>query len=363
MSKKIKSFCITMSAIMILTGCRSAAPAADATQSTTAAEAAESTVAVEVQNTAAATEASAASESTASDESPESLLVEGAVPVTWEPSSEHLIIETDEAKELYDRIKAEDYPSLEELKAHPVIEQIDSLSAYYIALYGKTSEIDTPERDQLREDVLNEFLAIGSARTESTDPDTGRATYVYDGPLKKNFEMELVLGLPASGKSTRVTDPDSEESQSFILDCDVIKELLPEYKESHGCAADAVHMESVMIMDQAIKTFTEGELKGTNVIIPLVASDYDSLMETYIKPFEDAGYNVRAKFVPCEVNVSMARNVARELETGRIINSAVVFSFGTKPEEVYDKLAPMLNKKGIPYGYDEEDEEELENAA
>ena len=287
---------------------------------------------------------------------------EGVKEVTWEPSSEHLIIETDEARELYTRIKNEDYPDVEELKNSNVVAQIDELSAFGKAKYGITSEIDTPERDKLREDVLKKFLAIGSARTESVDEETGRAKYVYDGPLNKDYEMELVLGLPASGKSTRVSDPDSEEMGAFILDCDVIKELIPEYQESHGIAADAVHMESMMIMDNAVKSFTEGDMKGTNIVLPLVADDFDSLMENYIKPFEEAGYNVRAKFVDCDVNVSMARNVARELETGRIINSAVVFSFGSKPEEVYEKLAPMINSKGVPYGYEEE-EEELQNAA
>ncbi|MCR4591269.1 MAG: zeta toxin family protein [Lachnospiraceae bacterium] len=288
---------------------------------------------------------------------PEDFLIEGVVPITWEPSKDHLIIEGDEARELYTRIKNEDYPSLEELKKSPVISQIDSLSDYYIALYGKTIDIDTAERKKLREDVLEEFLNIGSARTDSTDPDTGRAHYVYDGSVNKDYEMELVLGLPASGKSTRVTDPDSEEMGAFILDCDVIKELIPEFQESHGGAADAVHMESMAIMEEAIKSFTEGDMKGTNVILPLVASDFDYLMNTYIKPFEDAGYNVRAKFVPCEENVSMARNVARELETGRIINSKVVFSFGSKPEEVYNKLSVMTNKKGLPYGIEEEEEQ------
>ena len=57
-------------------------------------------------------------------------------------------------------------------------------------------------------------------------------------------------------------------------------------------------------------------------------------MSNYIEPFEKAGYNVRAKFLPCEINASVSRNIARELETGRIINSSVVFSFGEKPEEV-----------------------------
>ena len=290
------------------------------------------------------------SAATTDAKNPEALLPEGIVPVTWEPSSDELIIRTPEAKELYDRIKSGDYPGVDELKDNPVVAQIDALSSYYTALYGKTSEIDTPERQKLRDDILEEFLAIGSAHTAGVDIKTRKPHYEYIGELKKDFQMELVLGLPASGKSSRVTDPDSEEMGAFILDCDVIKEMIPEYKESHGCAADAVHMESMMIMDAAVKAFTEGERKGTNVILPLVAGDFDDLMETYIKPFEKAGYNVKAKFMECEENASLSRNIARELETGRIINSAVIFSFGSGPKEVFDKLAPMTNSKGEKYG-------------
>ena len=109
-------------------------------------------------------------------------------------------------------------------------------------------------------------------------------------------------------------------------------------------------MESMGIMDEALKIFTEGDRKGTNVILPLVATDYDELMENYIKPFEDAGYNVTAKYVDVEEKVSVGRNVARELETGRIINSGVAFSFGDKPKELYDKLKDETNAKGEKYG-------------
>lgn len=291
---------------------------------------------------------------------PADLLPEGVVPITWTPSAEHLIIESDEAKELYTRIKSDDYPTVEELKNSEITAQIDALSSYYKAVYGNTAEIDTPERQQLREDIKQEFLAIGSARTESVDETTGRNKYVYDGELSKDFKMELVLGLPASGKSTRVTDPDSEEMKAFILDCDVVKELIPEFQESHGGAADAVHFESFDIMNNAMQEFLTGDLMGTNVIIPIVSTDLDELTETYIKPFEDAGYTVTAKFVECEENVSMARNIARELETGRIINSAVVFSFGQKPLEVYKKLKDMTNTAGEPYGLTELTEETAE---
>ena len=55
-------------------------------------------------------------------------------------------------------------------------------------------------------------------------------------------------------------------------------------------------------------------------LILFYVDDYESLMSNYIKPFEDMGYNIRAKFLFCEVNVSIYMNIARELATGRIIN-------------------------------------------
>lgn len=296
-------------------------------------------------------EAEPETEPEAQSELPE--LPEGVKPVTWQPSPEHPMIDTDEARALYEQIRAQDYPTLDELKANPVVAQLDALSAYYIALYGRTDEIDTPERDALRAQVLQDFLAMGSARTESVNGE-GRHNYVYDGELKREYKMELVLGLSASGKSTMIADPDSEAMGAFILDPDFIKEMLPEYQESHGAAADAVHFEGMALLAEAMKAFTEGDMKGVNIILPLVATDLDELMETYIKPFEAVGYNVRARFCPAVPDDAAARVVMRELGGGQLINSAVVFSLGMLPEEVYYELAPMTNAFGETYGYAEE---------
>ena len=278
-------------------------------------------------------------------------LPEGVVPVTWDPTPEHPMIDTDEARELYWRIVAEDYPTLEELKTNHVVAQLDALSNYYQALYGNTAEIDTPEREALRAQILQDFLAQGSARTESID-ENGKHHYVYDGELKKEFKMELALGLSASGKSTFIVDPDSEAMGAFVMDPDMIKAMLPEYKESHGAASDSVHYEGMEILKEAMKAFTEGDMKGVNLILPIVASDLDDLMENYIKPFEEAGYNVRARFRPAVPDDAAARVVMRELAGGQLIN--VVFGFGLLPEEVYYELAPMVNAFGETYGYEEE---------
>ncbi|MBR5913673.1 MAG: ATP-binding protein [Selenomonadaceae bacterium] len=276
-------------------------------------------------------------------------LPEGVVPLTWQPSPQNLAIKTDEARKLYDKIRSGCYPTMEELKNSPVVAQLDALSKYYFTVYGNTADINTPERQELREKVLQEFLSIGSARKIS-DSSAKKASYVFDGPLKKDYKMTLVLGLPAVGKSTVYTNPHSAETGAFILDCDVVKTLLPEYKESYGGASDAVHFESFNIMDKAMESFLSGEMKGTNIILPIVATNLDELMSKYIKPFEAAGYDVQAVFIDAPENVSFARNIARQLDSGRVFRSAVAASFGQKPRELYDQLKDLKNSKGKNYG-------------
>ena len=294
---------------------------------------------------------------TESEAAAQSVLSGDVVPVTWEVTPEHPMIDSDEARALYKQIKANDYPTIEELRNHPVVAQLDALSAYYKELYGNTADIHTPEREALREETKEWFLSQGSARTDRID-ENGKHHYVYDGTLNQDYELELVLGLPASGKSTMVTDPDSEEMGAFILDCDMIKEQLPEYKESHGAAADAIHFEGYGLMLEAMKEFLKGgSMEGTNVILPIVSSDLDDLMETFIKPFESAGYHVKAKFCAARPNEAAARVVMRELGGGQLINSNVAFGFGNAPEEVYKELSVMLNSFGEPYGTDVEAED------
>ena len=127
------------------------------------------------------------------------------------------------------------------------------------------------------------------------------------------------------------------------------KEMLPEYKESHGAAADAIHFEGMKIFAEAVKVFTEGDMKGVNAVIPLVSASLEELMEQYIRPFEAAGYEVKAKFCEAEPHEAAARVVMRELAGGQLINSAFAFSQGYGPKQVYEELAGMTNSKGEPY--------------
>ena len=95
----------------------------------------------------------------------------------------------------------------------------------------------------------------------------------------------------------------------------------------------------------------------------IVSTDLNDLMTNYIKPFEEAGYNVNVKFREAEPNAAAARVVMRELGGGQLINSKIVFIYSVGVDEVYDELKTMINSYGEPYGYEEEEEEELAPAA
>ena len=192
--------------------------------------------------------------------------------------------------------------------------------------------------------------------------ENGKSHYEYTGELKKEYRFELVLGLPASGKSTRIVNPDSEAMGAFILDMDMIKEQIPEYIESHGAGADAIHFEGVMIFNDAVKEFLSGDMVGTNAILPIVGTDLNELMEEYIRPFEEAGYTVKVKFKEALPNEAAARVVMRELGGGQLINSKVAFDFGAGVVDVFEALKDMTSPQGEPY-VDVEEEEALEPAA
>ena len=77
------------------------------------------------------------------------------------------------------------------------------------------------------------------------------------------------MEIPYSGKSSRTTEPDSEKTntKTFILNCDLIIDIIPEFIESHGGAVEAVYFENMLIMDIAREELINGKIKGTNIIL------------------------------------------------------------------------------------------------
>ena len=72
-------------------------------------------------------------------------------------SKKQLVYDTPETREFYDRVKSGNYYTMEELKDHPVVKYLDTLSAELSAKYGDTSKI---KFFLLPSDREHEFLKV-----------------------------------------------------------------------------------------------------------------------------------------------------------------------------------------------------------
>jgi hypothetical protein len=264
--------------------------------------------------------------------------------LTKSPKSVRLEIDSPSTREIYERISRGELLSFEELANNSALAAMDEIADRYYAQYGNTSEINTPEREQLREDILQEFMSSGSYSGRDANGNS-----LFKGKIQKGHKAIIAIGLPASGKSTRIAEPMSRELGAFVFVNDEIKKKLPEYKASKGGAANAVHKESGLIQERAFQQFLSGARQGENLVIPTIGSNLGKLQRDWIARLEDAGYDVEVQFADTDPVKSANYGVKRAIETGRIIPTGVRLSYKDKPREVFEALKTLKGKGGKPY--------------
>lgn len=228
-----------------------------------------------------------------------------------------LVLDDDDSRAVYERITSGKLYELDELYELPVFKKIVAKIEEYELKYGITSKIDTPEREQLRKNWVQQFLVGDGA---DTMPPNGK-------PLKKEYKATIVVGLPAAGKSTRIASPLSEEQGAFIMDSDEMKKLIPEYRDTNGGAANQVHDESKQLMKRALGEFTSGSMKGMNLVIPVIGDTVKSLNDRYINNLLSAGYEVEIAYKKADAKSSANRVVSRAIKDGRFIPREVVAGY------------------------------------
>ncbi|MDE6504853.1 MAG: zeta toxin family protein [Clostridia bacterium] len=213
--------------------------------------------------------------------------------------------------------------SIEELEALPVFntiqEEIENAryrNAQRLGMPdeygGETKLINTPEREEARQKWVNDFL---NGNGVDTHPQT---------PLKKESKLTVVVGLPASGKSSRIANPLSEEQGAFIFDSDEMKKLIDGF--DGGKNADGIHEESKNLLRRAATAFTNGEMKGTNIVFPIIG-DNSRKTRKKLQPFIDAGYDVEIAYKKADTRESMNRVISRAIKDGRFIPRDVVMDY------------------------------------
>ena len=223
--------------------------------------------------------------------------------------------------------KGEDV-SLDEINNLPEI-----VTAFSNVDYSRPT-IEIEGRDEIRENVLQIMDNYGSV----TFDDNGKEH--YNGSVESKGRLDIVTGLPASGKSSVITNRISMEYKSKVIDNDECKKHLPAY--NNGWGSNVVHAESKLISDAAFRLAIDGK---ENIVF---GSDANTIYKAYIEPAMKQGYKVYIHYVEVEKNIALGRQLERFIDTGKFQNPAIIFNYdnptdGNKCKKAFEELKRSCN--------------------
>lgn len=192
-----------------------------------------------------------------------------------------------------------------------------------------TKNIDPNERVELHNAIKEDIMNRGSARYTTVD---GKKKTVYDNPIRTDRRLDIVAGLPASGKSSAIVDDISNIYGSRVHDNDEIKALIPEFQDGWG--AGLVHEESSDLSQNFIKESID---KGENIVLPKVGSKVDSLLPI-IEAAKENGYSVNLHYVELPREKAKGRMLSRFASQQRYFKPDM-------PDKYFDEAGNSLIEK------------------
>ena len=172
------------------------------------------------------------------------------------------------------------------------------------------------------------------------------ASVYYDKITKgKNKERKafIIIGPPASGKSSVIAKYLINSTGALEIDSDAIKELFPEYVKYGGVMANYLHQESSGIADNIREEALD---EGYNMVLPLVGKNATKINDI-VDVLKSKGYDTIELYdVDLATEKTKARAISRFVETGRYLAPSYLESVGGKPNKTFDLLK---NKEGITY--------------
>ena len=228
-----------------------------------------------------------------------------------------------------------------------IISALPEVQAARAAVAGRQETYRLPGREQLRRQVAEQLEQLGSYTGVAHGNDNG-----YNGIVAQGRRIDIIIGVPAAGKSSVFVNPLSQAYHSRVIDSDMAKERLPEF--NGGLGAGLVHEESSEIADGLIRASIR---RGDNIVLPIVGGKLDKLVAR-IKEFKNAGYSVYLHLNELPAEKATARVLKRYLKEGRFVDPNLVAGYGDAPTRNYLAIREMEGlidgftyaNNDVPYG-------------
>lgn len=181
---------------------------------------------------------------------------------------------------------------------------------------------DDNARESLRRKILKDLVEMQRLDNDD-DINIEQGGARPRGEPRREAKAFIVIGLPASGKSTLVNKT-ADELGAFILDADYAKRKLPEYDGSFA-GANLVHEESSRIVfGESPSLLDLCRTKNYNVVIPKVGNHFWSI-EKLRDGLASQGYRVHLCCTVAHRQSAALRAMKRFLITNRYVPLGLIF--------------------------------------
>lgn len=216
------------------------------------------------------------------------------------------------------------------------IQNLKEIKEAYSCLSSATPTIKLKNREGIQRGVFEKLQKMGSA----TIDEDGNVS--YNGIIRKESRIDIVIGLPASGKSSTLVNPLSQAYKSRIIDSDEAKKLLPEF--NNGWGAGTVHEESKLIVKNQMSIALR---RKENIVWPIVGGKLEKLEYELIKIKKVNGYKIYIHFCELLTNKAIGRMMLRFFEEGRFLDPKLCCQYGN----IGDNYEAIKQKGDLVDGY------------
>lgn len=230
---------------------------------------------------------------------------------------------------------------------------IDSKSTFLSTENRARKYKGNAERWNLRKKIVEELFTL--ERLDDDDKTClGTGGSIPKSQIRKEKKAIIVIGLPASGKST-IANKIADYFGAIILDSDFAKRKIPEFV-GNPAGASLVHDESdflvfganIEAVPQDFKClFEECIATNMNIVIPKIGHNehkINNLSNALIK----LNYEVHLVCVSLDRKVATQRAIGRFLESGRYVPLSLIFDgYGNDSILTFYRLKDQIGIKDV----------------